>query len=115
MRKVVCVFSVLMTVSFLFSSCASGPKARLTEWRNNELTICCNPGKKSCTEKDWEKAAAPYCAGNVKMVGGRMSEDVSGYQATPTNDKKRFELQAQRVPTSCRLFECQGSVIPPAE
>lgn len=92
------------------SACASTPKAKLVEWKNNDLTLCCT--KSTCNDKDWNTGALKYCKGQVRMTGGKVMSGVSGYQS---EGKKGDTIKLSPVVTeqSCRTFQCEGTVIPP--
>jgi hypothetical protein len=88
----------------------AGQKAKLVEWRNDELTICCL--KKSCDDGEWISAASQNCQGTLTLIGGKIREQVASYTEEKIKGDKLL-LQADTREQSCRTFKCAGVLLPP--
>jgi hypothetical protein len=103
-------FGWVASISLLswFVAC-SGTKIRMTEWKNDEMTVCC-PGK--CGDSEWQGAAAKYCTGQTTMIGGESRARLAGYESKAEGDGKvQFNPKVRQE--ACRIFQCNGNIIPP--
>jgi hypothetical protein len=105
-KRIKFLVGVLFISSFI--SCAS-KNARMVEWREDEMTVCCD--KPKCGGSDWQDAAAKYCTGESTMIGGESRDRVSSYESKTDDGKTVMNPNVTRQ--GCRIFKCNGNILPP--